>query len=116
MNKIIEFFKQKLSITASEELPSQYVDKITLLQNSIVLPELFTENIAEQLDAMLEEFVINIKLSSFGEIKTSSNILKSFGFEISENNEDALIEKLELVIALTDIPQQKKYKNDINRY
>ena len=101
MSKIIEFFKQKLSIAAGDELPSKYIDKITLLQNSIVAPEVFTESMAEQLDAMLEEFGINIKASSFEEIKTSCNILKSFGFGISENNEDALIEKIELVTALT---------------
>ena len=80
MSKIIEFFKQKLSIAAGDELPSKYIDKITLLQNSIVAPEVFTESMAEQLDAMLEEFGINIKASSFEEIKTSCNILKSFGF------------------------------------
>ena len=101
MSKIIEFFKQKLSIAAGDELPSKYIDKITLLQNNIVVPEVFTESMAEQLDAMLEEFGINIKASSFEEIKTSCNILKSFGLGISENNEDALIEKMELVIALT---------------
>ena len=101
MSKIIEFFKQKLSITAEDELPSQYIDKITLLQNSIVVPEVFTENIVEQFDAVLEEFGINIKAASFEEIKTSCNILKSFGFEISENNEDVLIEKLEFVTALS---------------
>jgi hypothetical protein len=102
MDKLLEkFFKQKLSITAGDELLSQYVDKITLLQNSIVAPEVFTESIGEQLDAVLEEFGINIKSSSFEEIKTSCSILKSFDFEISENNEDALIEKLELVTALS---------------
>jgi hypothetical protein len=53
MDKLLEkFFKQKLSITAGDELLSQYVDKITLLQNSIVVSEVFTENIAEQLDAV----------------------------------------------------------------
>jgi hypothetical protein len=102
MDKLLEkFFKQKLSITAGDELPSKYVDKIILLQNSIVVPEVFTENIAEQLDAVLEEFGINIKAASFEEIKTSCNILKSFGFKISENNEDTLIEKLELITAIT---------------
>jgi len=101
MSDLVKYFNQKLSIAASEELPSQYVDIITLLQNSIVVPEVFTENIAEQLDAVLEEFSINIKSTSLEEIKTSCHVLKSFGFEISENNEDALIEKLELVTALT---------------
>ena len=43
MDKIIEFFKKKLSIAASDELQSQYVDKITLIQSSIILPEVFTE-------------------------------------------------------------------------
>ena len=102
MDKLLEkFFKQKLSIAVRDDLPSKYVEKITLLQNSIVVPEVFTENIAEQLDAVLEEFGINIKAASFEEIKTSCNILKSFGFEISENNEDALIEKIEFVTTLS---------------
>jgi hypothetical protein len=101
MSDLVKYFKQKLSIAVGDELPSRYVDKITLLQNSIVVPEVFTESIGEQLDAVLEEFGVNIKSSSFEEIKISCNILKSFGFAISENNEDALIEKLELVTTLS---------------
>ena len=101
MDKIIEFFKNKLSIAASDELQSQYVDKITLIQSSIILPEVFTENIAEQLDAVLEEFGINIKLTSREEIKNSCNIFKNFGLKILENNEDDLIVKLELIATLS---------------
>ena len=101
MDKIIEFFKNKLSIAASDELQSQYVDKITLIQSSIILPEVFTENIAEQLDAVLEEFGINIKLTSTEEIKNSCNIFKNFGLKILENNEDDLIVKLELITTLS---------------
>ena len=101
MDKIIEFFKKKLSIAASDELQSQYVDKITLIQSSIILPEVFTENIAEQLDAVLQEFGINIKLTSTEEIKNSCNIFKNFGLKILENNEDDLIVKLELITSLS---------------
>ena len=101
MSMLINYFKQKLSIAITEELPQQYADKLQVIKGSLEVPDTLTENTSEQIDAVLEEFNINIKTSSIEETKNSCTILKSFAFVISENNEDALIEKLELVTALS---------------
>ena len=100
-DKILDFFKQKLSIATTDDLLSKYVDKITLIQSCIIIPEAFTENIAEQFDAVLDEFSINIKSSSIEDIKNITAVLKSFALSISEEKEDHLLQKLELITAMS---------------
>ena len=95
MDKIIEFFKQKLS------LPTTYSEKIGVIKNSINIPTTLSENEKEQLEALLDEYKISIKSTSLSSLQNIGNVLKSFAVKIEENNEDELLEKIELISSIT---------------
>ena len=98
--KIDQYFKKKLSIEEGAEIPEEYSKKINVIVSGIVIGDIASESVKEQLDAIFDEYRISVVSDQFEQIESKIAKLNTFGIKVEDGGEDKLLDKIELSSAI----------------